>query len=82
MMQRLWNILLVTLFAVALAQLYFADMELKYNYEVLALQEKGQTDQFEKIIAASCQRTHQDAQKITALEAQIRTLTAEKGRTN
>ena len=82
MMQRLLNILLIAPFAVALAELYRADRELKYSYEVLAWEEKGQTDQFEKIIATSYQRTHRDAQKIAALEAQINTLTAEKGRAN
>jgi len=81
-MKHLINILLVTLFAVALAQLYRAHMELKYNYETLAWQEKGQTDQFVKIIGASYQRSHRDAQKIAELEAQVKTLTAENGRAN
>jgi len=79
-MKHNWNILLVTLVAVVLAQLFRADVELKYDCETLAWQEKGQTDQFEKIMATSYQRTHRDAQKIAALEAQIRTLTAEKSR--
>ena len=81
-MKHLMNILLVTLFAVALAQLYRAQVELKYNYETLAWQEQGQTDQFGKTVAASYQRTHRDAQKIAELEAQIKVLTAEKSRAN
>ena len=81
-MKHLLNILLVALFAAVLAQLFRADMELKYNFEALAWQEQGQTDQFNMIIAASYQRTHRDAQKIAALEAQIRTLTAANGRAN
>jgi len=81
-MKQLLRILLVTLSAAALIQLYCAHMELKYNYETLAWQEKGQTDQFVKIIVASYQRTHRDAQKMAELEAQVKTLTAEKGRTN
>jgi len=81
-MKHLLNILLVGLFAVALAQSYRAYMELKYNYETLVWQEKGQTDQFGKILATSVQRTHLDGQKIAALEAQIRTLTGENGRAN
>jgi len=81
-MKSLLNILLVALFAVVLAQSYRAHMVLKYNYEALAWQEKSQTDQFDRIIAASYQRTHLDAQKIAALEAQVRTLAAEQGRAN
>ena len=81
-MKHLLNILLVALFAVAVAQLYRGHMELKYNYESLALREKSQTDQFSVILATSVQRTHRDAQKIAALEAQIRTLTAANGRAN
>ena len=80
-MKKLLNILLVTLFAGALVQLYQAHMELKYNYETLAWQEQGQTDQFAKIIGASYQRTHRDAQKIAELEAQVKTLTAGNGGT-
>ena len=81
-MKNLLKILLVAVLAVALAQSYHSHMVLKYNYEALAWQEKSQTDQFEKIRATSCQRAHRDAQKIAALEAQIRTLTAEQGRFN
>lgn len=81
-MKHLSSILLVTLFAVALAQLHLANMELKYNYETLAWREKGQTDQFGKILSTNCRRTHRDALKISELEAQIRTLTAEKSRAN
>jgi len=80
--KRLLNILLVALFVVVLAQLYCADVELKYDYEAIAWRDKDQTDQFNKIIAASYRRTHQDAQKIAALEAHIRTLTSEKGLSN
>jgi hypothetical protein len=81
-MKHFLNILLVTLFAVALAQLYFANMVLKYNYDALAWQEKGQTDQFRQIIGTNFQRTYRDAQKISELEAQIKTLTTEKDRAN
>jgi hypothetical protein len=81
-MKRLLRILLVALFAVALAQLYRANMELKYNYEALAWLMESESYQFEANIAKSYQRTCQDAQKIAELEAQIQALTADKSRAN
>jgi hypothetical protein len=81
-MKHFFNILLVTLFAVALAQLYYANMELKYSYEALAWQEKGQTDQFRQILGANLQRTYRDSRKISELEAQIKTLTTQKAQAN
>jgi len=80
-MKHLLNILSVTLVAVAVAQLYRGHMELKYNYETLAWREKGQTDQFSKILETSVQRTHRDAQKIAELEGQVKALTANNGQT-
>jgi len=76
------RILLATVSAAALMQLYCAHMELKYNYEALVWREKSQTDQFGKIIGTGLQRTHQDAQKITELEDQIKALTAKNGQGN
>jgi hypothetical protein len=75
-MKHLLRILPVTLFAVALMQLYQAHMELKYNYEALTWQMNNKTEQFDAIIAANLQRTHQDVQKIAELKAQIKALTA------
>jgi hypothetical protein len=75
-MKHILNVLLVTLFAAALMLSYRAHMELKTNYEALAWQMKNKTDQFDAIIAANFQRTHQDAQKIAELKAQIKALTA------
>ena len=70
---------MVTLIAAALMQLYRANMELKYNYEALTWQINNKTEQFNAIIAANFQRTHQDVQKIAKLEAQIKALTAGAG---
>lgn len=74
-MKRILNILLVTMFAVALMQLFRAHMELKYNYDALAGQMKNKTAQFDAVISMNLQQTHQDALKAARLEAQIAALT-------
>jgi hypothetical protein len=74
-MKRILNLLLVTLFAAALMQSYRAHMELKYNYEALALIMKNKTAQFDGVIAMNLQQTQRDAQKAADLEAQIKALT-------
>jgi hypothetical protein len=81
-MKRISNVLLAILFAVALILLYRAHMELKYNFEAFMWQTRCQADQFNSMIATSYQRTHQNAQKITGLEIQIKTLTTIDGQTN
>ena len=81
-MKHLANILLATLFAVGLMQLYRANAELKCNYETLAWQVQNENDQLKACVATSYQRTHRDAQKIAELEARIKTLTAGQSRTN
>ena len=81
-MEKFLNILLVTVFAVAAAQLCRAHLVLKYNYDALVWREQSQTEQFGKVIATNLQRTRQDAQKIAALQAQVKALTAEKGQGN
>ncbi|MGH7994063.1 MAG: hypothetical protein ACREDQ_11140, partial [Limisphaerales bacterium] len=63
-------------------ELYRAHMELKYDYETLAWQTKGEACQFKAIITTSYQRTHRDAQKIAELEGQIKALTARNGQAN
>jgi hypothetical protein len=81
-MKHLLNISLVTLIAVALMQLYRANMELKYNYEALTWQMNNKTEQFNAIIAANFPRTYRDAQNVAKLETQIKALTAGKGPIN
>ena len=79
-MKQLSNMLLATLVAAALMQLYRAHMELKYNCEALAWQVNSDAAQLKASIATSYQRTHRDAQKIAELEAKIKALTAAKTR--
>jgi len=80
--KNLPNLLLGTLLAAALLLLYRAHMELKYNFESLAWQVSGEAGQFKSTIATCYQRTHQNAQKTTELEVQIKTLATLNGRTN
>jgi len=56
-MKSLLNIVLVTLFAMALMQLYRANMELKYNYESLEWRMNNKTEQLDRLNAALWQRT-------------------------
>jgi len=81
-MNRLWNILWVTLMTTALAQLYYVHTELKYHCDMLGSQVKCQTDQFQALVAASSLRTHRNAQKIAELEASLKALTTGKDRSN
>ncbi len=73
---------LTILVAAVLMQLYRAHTELKYNYEALAWQVKCENGQLKAIIATGFQRTGRDARKIAELEAELKVLTAEKGRIN
>jgi hypothetical protein len=76
-MKRILNILLVTLFAVALMQLFRTHMELKYNHDALAMEMKHKIAQFDAVVAMNVQQTHLDAKKNAELEAQIAALTVE-----
>jgi hypothetical protein len=62
-MKSLLNITPVILFAVALMQLYRANMELKYNYEAFAWQMKNKTEQLEVSTATLFRRTYPNVQK-------------------
>jgi hypothetical protein len=56
-MKRLLNITPVVLFAVALMQLYRANMELKYNYEALVWQMNNKNEQVNMILSTIFRRT-------------------------
>jgi len=72
------NILLVTLVAAALMQLYRANVELECTCDVLAFQVRSQTDMFRGITHRFSDRTRQDAQKIAELEAKLKAMNAGK----
>lgn len=67
LMKSLLNITPVILFAVALMQLYRANMELKYNYEALAWRLEDKTEQLDEITATLFQRTRQNVQKTNSV---------------
>ena len=73
-MKKLLNILLATMVAGAVLQLYCTNMKLKYNCEALAWQVKGENDQLKTLLATNFRRTHRDAQKIAELEAKLQEL--------
>jgi hypothetical protein len=70
--------LLVILIAIALMQLYRAQMKLKINCEELTGQVECDGEQINACVTAAYARTYQDAQKIAELEAKLKALTAEK----
>jgi hypothetical protein len=72
------NILLVTLVAAGLMQLYRAHVELECTCDVLAFQVKSQSDMLRGTSRHFSERTHQDAQKIAELEAKLKAMTAGK----
>lgn len=58
-LKSLLNIAPAALFAVALLLLYYANMELKYNYESLEWRVKNKTEQQDLVNAALWRRTDQ-----------------------
>jgi len=81
-MKHLANILVAALAAGALIQLYCVHAQLKYNCDALAWQMRNENDMLKSTVATSFRRTHQEAQKIASLEAQLKTLTAGTSRSN
>ena len=72
------NILLVTLVAAALMQLYRAHVELECTCDVLAFQVRSEADMLKGTSRHFSERTRQDAQKIAELEAKLNALGAGK----
>jgi hypothetical protein len=68
------SILLITLVAGALMQLYRAHVEMEYTCEVLAFQVSGQADMLKGTACRFGERTRLDGQKIAELEAKLKAL--------
>jgi hypothetical protein len=73
-MKKLLNILLAAMVAAALTQLYYANMELRYNCEALAWQLKCENAQLKTLFATNFRRMRCDARKIAELEAKLKEL--------